>query len=134
MLFVAAHRADQHTAGRQLFQQPGRYLHRGCSRQDGIERPGFFPAYRTICVAKEHIVMAQQAHALARLVEQRLYALNAVDLAGQLGQDRRLVTGARTDFSTRVRGPRDSSNSDIRATVYGCDKVWLKPIGSASSS
>ncbi len=53
----------------------------------------------------------------------------------RLREHRRLVAAAGADFQHLARVPcRCISTSIMRATTYGCEMVWPKPIGSAVSS
>jgi len=60
-------------------------------------------------------------------------ALDGVHLRRELGEHGRLVAGAGADVEHALAAC-SASSSQIRATMYGCDIVWPKPIGRAASS
>src|SRR5512134_3777280 len=99
--FLAAlrtHGRDQAAALRQLVEQ---FLRNGMRRrrqQDRVERRHGLPSGRAVAVLEAHVPDAEFADAVLGPVEQRLDALDAVELADQWREHRGLVAAAGADL------------------------------------
>ena len=97
---------DQAAIRRQLLQQVFGDALRGRGCENTVEGAALFPAHAAVGVVHVHVAQLELAQPLPGLLLQRPDALHAVDLAHQLGQDRRLVAGARADFQHPLAGAR----------------------------